>query len=188
MGNKALLVIDMQNCFVDGGELGIKGGHALGSDIKDFIDKHQKDYAAIISSQDWHIDPGHHFSDNPDYVDTWPRHGEANTFSAEIIDELKHITFDFQIKKGQHSPGYSAFEGASDKESKLDDYLKEHEIDTVDICGLALSHCVLQSALDAQRLGYKTCVFSNLSLAVDASKTDEILKQLQDAGVQIKRA
>lgn len=188
MMHTALLVVDMQNCFVDDGELGITGGRQLALDIKDYIESHGTQYQLIISSQDWHIDPRDHFSEEPDYIDIWPEHGKAHTYSAELVKELNDIKFDCAIKKGQYSPGYSAFEGHTDDSQSLETYLKEQEIDAIDICGLALSHCVKQSALDAHALGFKTRLLAPLSLAVHQEDTSSILHELKQSGIEIIEA
>ena len=81
---KALIIVDVQPTFCEGGELGVEGGNAVAERIAEYVESHRGEYAYIATTQDWHIEPGTHWSDNPDYVDTWPVHGKAGTANAEL--------------------------------------------------------------------------------------------------------
>lgn len=69
---KALIVVDVQPTFCEGGELGVEGGNAVAGRIADYVNAHRGEYAYTATTQDWHIEPGAHWSGNPDFVDTWP--------------------------------------------------------------------------------------------------------------------
>ena len=73
--HRALVVVDVQPTFCEGGALPVEGGNAVARDIALYIADHRARYDLVVTTQDWHVDPGAHFSDEPDYVDTWPPHG-----------------------------------------------------------------------------------------------------------------
>ena len=87
---KALLIVDVQPTFCDEGQLPVEGGNLVAKSIADLL-KGNIDYDLIISTQDWHIDPGGHFSENPDYLDSWPVHGVADTPEADLHPEIESI-------------------------------------------------------------------------------------------------
>src|SRR5690625_7643686 len=115
----ALIVVDVQPTFCEGGALGVEGGNAVAQRIAEFIDAHRDDYALVISTQDWHIDPGEHFSENPDFVDTWPPHGVAGTQGGELHPALGGFQPDQGTKKGQNQGAHPGFEGKNDDEKTL---------------------------------------------------------------------
>lgn len=164
--SRALLVVDVQPTFCEGGELPVDGGNEVAQAIAAFIQAHGQDYEAIVSTQDWHIDPGAHFSDEPDFVDTWPPHGIAGTDNAELHPALDDVDFDEQVRKGAYSAAYSGFEGTTEDGQSLAELLDAWEVDGVDVVGLAESHCVKQTALDARKLGLCTRVFADLTRPV----------------------
>ena len=74
MSTRALIVVDVQNDFCEGGSLAVTGGALVAQRVAEHIAAHHQEYAAVVATADWHIDPGSHFSDHPDYVDSWPVH------------------------------------------------------------------------------------------------------------------
>lgn len=112
MMTKALIVVDVQPTFCEGGELGVAGGNAVAERIADYVNAHRSEYAYIATTQDWHIEPGAHWSAEPDFVDTWPKHGAAGTPNAELHPAIKALIIHHHFKKGQYSAAYSGF-GAS---------------------------------------------------------------------------
>ena len=76
---RALIVVDVQPTFCEGGALAVTGGNAVAERIAAYASTHRDDYALVVTTQDWHIDPGDHFSPDPDFIDTWPVHGVAGT-------------------------------------------------------------------------------------------------------------
>jgi nicotinamidase/pyrazinamidase len=182
---RALLVVDVQPTFCEGGELPVEGGNAVAERIASFVAEHRSDYALIVTTQDWHIDPGQHFSDTPDYVDTWPPHGLAGTPSADLHPALSGLAADLAVKKGQFAAAYSGFEGSDPAGQRLDEILLEHAIESVDIVGLALSHCVAETALDAIKHGFAARVFTDLSEPVSPETGETALRRMAAAGVEL---
>ena len=98
---KALIVVDVQPTFCEGGELGVQGGNAVAERIADYVNAHRSEYAYIATTQDWHIEPGTHWSEHPDFVDTWPVHGKAGTANAELHPAIAALNIEHHFKKGQ---------------------------------------------------------------------------------------
>src|SRR5699024_6859793 len=117
--NRALIVVDVQPTFCEGGALGVEGGNAVAERIAEFVGSHRGDYDLVVTTQDWHIDPGDHFSDTPDFVDSWPPHGVAGTPEAELHPALAGLDADHGIKKGQYEAAYSGFEGKDEDGNDL---------------------------------------------------------------------
>ena len=116
---KALIVVDVQPTFCEGGELGVQGGNAVAERIADYVNAHRSEYAYIATTQDWHIEPGTHWSEHPDFVDTWPVHGKAGTANAELHPAIAALNIEHHFKKGQYSPSYSGFEGFEDNTDRI---------------------------------------------------------------------
>ncbi|MST64728.1 isochorismatase family protein [Schaalia hyovaginalis] len=181
--SRALLVVDVQPTFCEGGALPVEGGNACAQRIADFIAERRGDYALIATTQDWHIAPGEHFSSEPDFVDTWPPHGLAGTAEAELHPALAGIGADASFKKGQYAAAYSGFEGRTEDGRTLASILESAGIDEVDVVGLAQSHCVCETALDAASLGYAVRVLSDLTEPVSPETGAAASERLAAAGV-----
>ncbi len=189
---RALLVVDVQNDFCEGGSLAVEGGAACAAAIDAYVRDHRDDYVSIIASADWHIDPGAHFASatgtEPDFVDTWPDHCVADTpgaafhpaFTAGGEGRVDHV-----VRKGLHSAAYSAFEGVTDDGRTLADLLETDRIDRVDVCGIATSHCVKDTTDDALRLGYDPAVLVDLTVGVNPVMRMGALEYLATKGVAI---
>ncbi|WJH23146.1 isochorismatase family protein [Pseudarthrobacter defluvii] len=108
---RALIIVDVQNDFCEGGSLAVPGGAAVAGAISEYLDAHHREFDYVIATQDWHIDPGSHFSDTPDYKDSWPRHCVAGTRGAELHPDLDTEYVDAYFRKGQFAAAYSGFEG-----------------------------------------------------------------------------
>lgn len=192
---RTLLIVDMQPTFCEGGELPVPGGNDIADRIADFLCAHADRYGLLVTTQDWHINPGSHFSDTPDYVDTWPPHGQAGTPNAELhprlqaaLDALRESHPDLPqeaVCKGQHAASYSGFDGITEHGEPLADLLRRYNVTEVEVVGLALSHCVCATALDAQREGFATTVFFDLSAPVSPETGDDALRALDEAGVAV---
>ncbi|WP_280265808.1 isochorismatase family protein [Nocardia wallacei] len=180
---RALIVVDVQNDFCEGGSLAVAGGAAAAERISEYLSV--ADYDAIVATRDHHIDPGSHFSDDPDYVGTWPPHCRAGTPGAEFHPNLNIAPIEQIFSKGQYSAGYSGFEGAADDGTSLADWLRANEIDTVDICGIATDHCVRATALDARAAGFDTRVLLGLTANVAPDTTEKALDQMREAGIEL---
>ena len=180
---RALLIVDVQPTFCEGGALGVVGGNDVAERIADFVTEYEDEYEIIVTTQDWHIDPGEHFSDDPDFVDTWPPHGVAGTAQAELHDAIAALPFDDSVKKGQHAAAYSGFEGVNKSGDTLEEILRRADITDVDVVGIAESHCVKDTALDALDLGWPTRVFEDLTVPVSAELGEAAREEMAQAGV-----
>ncbi len=198
----ALLIVDVQNDFCEGGSLAVPGGAALAQSISDHIENNRERYDVIAASQDWHIDPGSHFSDSPDFQKSWPPHCVAKSYGAELHPDLDTEHIDAYFRKGAYQAAYSGFEGilapedevptgerengdSEDEAISLDDWLRNNNIDTVEVVGIALDYCVRATALDSQRAGYSTVVLKDLTRGIAEDSINTALKDLEDDGVEL---
>jgi nicotinamidase/pyrazinamidase len=185
---RALLIIDVQNDFTEGGSLGVDGGDAVAAGITEYLALHRADYDLVVASRDWHDadnDNGGHISAHPDYVDTWPVHCVAGTPGAEFNPALETEYVDLQVKKGQGKPAYSIFEGTTDDGDILSTALKARDVTAVDVVGIATDYCVRASALDALDYGADVRVLSDLVAGVGEASSIAALEELRAAGVTI---
>jgi nicotinamidase/pyrazinamidase len=180
---RALIVVDVQPTFCEGGELAVTGGNAVATRIAAYAAAHRDRYTIIATTQDWHIDPGAHFSDTPDYVDTWPPHGIAGTPNADLHPALADLHPDITVKKGQYAAAYSGFDGTDAAGTPLADRLAAHGITAADVVGLAESHCVAATALDAAAAGLATRVITDLTEPVSPETAATARAQLAAAGI-----
>ena len=183
--HRALLVVDVQPTFCEGGALPVDGGNDVAHAIARFVAEHRTDYDLVVTTQDWHIDPGAHFSDTPDLVDTWPPHGIAGTPEAELHPALAAIAPEVSVKKGEYQAAYSGFEGHDAEGRALADLLLDSEITRDDVVGIAESHCVKATALDAHALGLATRVLTDLTVPVTAELGAAARSELAAAGVHL---
>jgi nicotinamidase/pyrazinamidase len=182
---RALLVVDVQPTFCEGGALGVDGGNAVALGVAEYAAAHHDRYALVVTTQDWHIDPGAHFSDTPDYVDTWPPHGVAGTAEAELHPALSELGPDASVKKGQYAAAYSGFEGVDANGQGLAQILQEARITDVDVVGIAESHCVRSTALDALGLGLRTRVLTDLTVPVTPDQGAAAREAMRAAGAEL---
>jgi nicotinamidase/pyrazinamidase len=183
---KALIVVDVQNDFCEGGSLAVAGGAAVARAITAHAGQglEHGEYAHVVATRDHHVDPGDHFSDTPDFLDTWPRHCVVDTDGVELHPALDRGTLQAVFDKGEHAAAYSGFEGAADGVG-LADWLRGHGVDTVDVVGIATDHCVRATALDAVAEGFATRVLLPLTVGVAEGTTAAALDQLRTAGVEL---
>jgi nicotinamidase/pyrazinamidase len=188
MPRRALIIVDVQNDFTEGGSLAVTGGTAVAQAITEHVHGHRDDYIAVAGTRDWHVDPGHHFSDHPDYVDTWPAHCVVGTDGAGSHPAIDTTAVDAWFTKGEHAAAYSGFEGATDEGGQrvgLGAWLRDRQVDSVDVVGIATDHCVRATALDAVSEGFSTRVLLDLTAGVARTTTDAALTQLKDAGAEL---
>lgn len=188
---RALLIIDVQNDFTEGGALGVEGGKAVAAGISAYLAKHPERYSQVVSSQDWHNaegDNGGHFAAKPDFVNSWPVHCVAGTVGAEFDPALDASRITIRVHKGQGKPDYSAFQGVTLAGDTLAKALDEHNIDSVDVVGIATDYCVLASALDALASGRAVTVLSDLVAGVAAETSNTALLQLEASGVAVSHS
>lgn len=184
MAGHGLLIVDVQNDFCEGGSLAVSGGGAVAGAITTFLADHSADYDLVVATRDWHVDPGAHFSDSPDFHDSWPPHCVARTPGADFHPALDTTRVDVVVSKGEHAAAYSGFEGRADG-TALADVLAEHGVDTVDVCGLATDYCVRATALDALGRGFAVRLLLELCAGVATGSTDAAIDELRRAGVEI---
>ncbi len=183
MTGRALLVVDVQNDFCEGGSLAVAGGATVAADVNDLLSG--QGYTAIVATRDHHVDPGPHFSDHPDFVDTWPPHCVAGTPGAEFHPALETGPIQEVFSKGAYSAAYSGFEGVSPTGESLADWLRHHDVDAVDVVGIATDHCVRATALDAATAGFRTRVLLAYTAGVSPVTVEAALAELDDAGVEL---
>jgi len=187
---RALLIIDVQNDFCEGGSLAVQGGSAVAASIAALASDSQNAdrWSAKVLTRDWHVDPGSHWAaagEEPNFVDTWPVHCQADTPGAAFHASLT-VEGDEIFSKGRESACYSGFEGAADSDDQpLDAWLKSRGITGVDIVGLATDHCVRATALDAVRAGFATTVLLAHCAGVAPATTDAALTEMASAGVEL---
>jgi nicotinamidase/pyrazinamidase len=181
----AFIVVDPQPDFFEGGALPVPGATTTATRIAEYLQTHGEDYSLKIVTQDWHLDPGSHWSQQPDFVTTWPVHCIADSDGARIHPALAEASWDVVIRKGQHSGAYSGFEGTSDDGSTLADVLGAAGVDTVTIVGFATDHCVKATALDARALGYQVNVALDLCAGVDPDTSRDAVTTMRDADIAI---
>jgi nicotinamidase/pyrazinamidase len=187
---RALIIVDVQNDFCEGGSLAVTGGAEAAGRISGHVAEHGGEYAAIVATADWHDDPGSHFSDHPDFVESWPAHCRAGSDGALFHPRAERAFEDVQavFRKGHHSAAYSGFEGFTVEAGRrvgLADWLRERAIAEVDVVGIATDHCVRATALDALTEGFTTTVLLDLTGGVAPDTTEKAIAQLRDAGVTL---
>ena len=179
----ALIVVDVQNDFCEGGSLAVAGGAAVASAITALM--HSGSYKHVVATRDYHLDPGAHFSETPDYVDTWPPHCRVGTPGASFHPELDVAGVAEVFSKGLHAAAYSGFEGFTFDGSTLADWLRARSVSSVDVVGIATDHCVRATALDAAAAGFSTQVLLDLTAGVAQPTVEAALAQLTAAGVTL---
>jgi nicotinamidase/pyrazinamidase len=188
---RALIVVDVQNDFCEGGSLPVAGGaetaHAIAEVLRHWAarDPQAPDYAHVVATKDHHIDPGDHWSIEPDFKDTWPRHCEVGTDGEAFHPNLDPQPFDAIFLKGQHQAAYSGFEGRTTGGTALADWLREKGVEEVDVCGLATDYCVRATALDAAAQGFRTQVLTGLSAGIAPDSVEKALTELSTAGIRV---
>ncbi|MDN5570785.1 MAG: isochorismatase family protein [Propionibacteriaceae bacterium] len=184
---RALIVVDVQNDFCEGGSLAVEGGIAVASAIAAYAAA--SDHDVVVATRDHHIDPGSHFSEDPDFVDSWPVHCVAGTPGAELRAELSGTRFDAVFDKGEFAAAYSGFEGRDHARGVgLADFLRDEGVTSVDVCGIATDYCVRATALDAAGAGFATTVLADLTAAVAPSNTARVVAEWEAAGVAVSGA
>ncbi|MFN2563194.1 MAG: isochorismatase family protein [Jatrophihabitans sp.] len=178
----AIIVVDVQNDFCEGGSLAVAGGTEVASAITRRIG--DGGYEHVVATRDHHIDPGDHFEVSPDFVHTWPPHCVVGTAGVALHPDLDTTRIEAVFDKGEYAAAYSGFEGSSDGES-LADWLRGRGVDSVEIMGIATDHCVRATALDAARLGFATAVRLDLTAGVAATTVDDALGAMREAGVRL---
>jgi nicotinamidase/pyrazinamidase len=177
----ALIVVDVQNDFCEGGSLGLPGGAAAA----DAISKHiaSGGYSHVVATRDYHIDPGAHFSDEPDFMNSWPVHCVAGTPGASFHPSLDVSPIEAVFSKGHYGAAYSGFEGKTEDDQKLTGWLRAHGVDTVEVVGIATDFCVRATALDAAKAGFSVRVLLDMTVGTSGHTVEKALQDFTEAGV-----
>jgi len=210
--SRALIIVDVQNDFCEGGSLAVTGGAKVAGAISEYVDAHHGQFDHIVATQDWHIEPGGHFAENPDFIDTWPPHCVAGTRGAELHPDLDTEYIQAYFQKGQFTAAYSGFEGilapedavptgdrkpgamplpdaaeaftADEDAIGLDDWLQSHDVEDVVIVGIATDYCVMATSLDAVQAGYSVTVIRELTAGI-AADLDDAYAEMELGGVDL---
>jgi nicotinamidase/pyrazinamidase len=181
---RALIIVDVQNDFCEGGSLAVAGGAAVARAISDLL-AGGPGYSHVVATKDFHVDPGSHFSDHPDYAASWPPHCVAGTTGADFHPNLDTAAVEAVFRKGAHAAAYSGFEGADDAGTPLGDWLRGYGVDQVDVVGIATDYCVHATAADAARMGFSTRVLLDLTAGVAPESTAKAIEDLRAADVSL---
>jgi len=192
---KALLIVDVQNDFIEGGSLGVTGGESVALNTAELLlNTH---YDVVITTQDWHIKPGNHWAETPDYVDTWPVHCAANTNGSAVRAELAAAVLAkvqeqsdlryLRIIKGEYEAAYSGFEGRDfmGGTKKVEELIRDLDVTEIDVVGLATDHCVRATVLDALTAGFTVNVLTDYVAGVDAERSAAALVEMEKAGATL---
>ena len=182
---RALIIVDVQNDFCEGGSLAVTGGSAVARGITELL-AGQPDYAHVVATKDFHIDPGEHFSDTPDYKVSWPRHCVADTPGADFHPLFDPAAVEAVFAKGHYSAAYSGFEGTDDAGTTLAEWLRDRGVDEVDVVGIATDYCVKATAADAAKAGFDTRVLLDLTAGVAPESTTKAVEDLRADGVEVR--
>lgn len=186
---RALIVVDVQKDFCEGGSVPVKGGAGRAGAIADLVRRQAGSrYAYVVATRDHHVDPGGHFSDHPDFKDSFPVHcvvgSDGSTFHPDfapvVSDGVDEVFF-----KGAHSASKSGFEGSAQDGTSLAPWLQARGITDVDVVGIATDHCVKATAMDGVRAGFSVRVLLGYTAGVAADTTRAALAELRGAGVTL---
>lgn len=181
---KALIIVDVQNDFCEGGSLAVEGCAKVAHDISEFLASRPR-YAHIVATKDFHIDPGDHFSDHPDFVNSWPPHCVVGTEGADFHPQFHSGAVEAVFTKGQYAAAYSGFEGTDEDGTPLAEWLRDRGVDEIDIAGIATDYCVRATASDGAAHGFTTRVLLDLTAGVAAESTARAVEDMRAAGVEI---
>ncbi len=188
---RALIVVDVQNDFCEGGSLPVQGGALVAHEISAILHLWSQrgpdapDYAHVVATKDHHIDPGAHWSSEPDFAESWPVHCRVGTEGEAFHPNLDPQPFDEIFRKGEHAAAYSGFEGHSPDGVQLADWLRRRDVTHFDVFGIATDYCVRHTALDAVSAGFSVQVLHHLCAGVAEDSTKAALTELAEAGVTV---
>jgi len=185
---RALVIVDVQNDFCEGGSLAVDGGAAAAAAISRYLAAEGGSYGHVVASRDYHVDPGTHFSAEPDFSTSWPPHCVAGTAGAQFHPDFDTSRVETVFSKGAHAAAYSGFEGTDEAGTPLGTWLRDRGVDALDVVGIATDYCVRATALDATRQGFTTRVLLGLTEGVDPVTTAGALDEMRAAGVELAGA
>ena len=181
---RALIIVDVQNDFCEGGSLAVTGGSEVARGITEYLAA-PNNYAHVVATRDHHIDPGEHFSDDPDYAVSWPPHCVVGTSGAEFHPAFDTGAVEAVFMKGKYAAAYSGFEGADENGTPLAEWLRQRDVDEVDVVGIATDYCVQATAADAADAGFATRVLLDMTAGVAPESTAKAIEDLRAAGVEV---
>jgi nicotinamidase/pyrazinamidase len=184
--SRALIIVDVQNDFCEGGSLAVAGGAEVASSVSAALAGDDR-WDHVVATKDYHIDPGAHFGDPPDFVDSWPVHCVVGTAGSDFHPALDTDRIEAVFTKGAYEAAYSGFEGHTGSIG-LAAWLRMHDVTDVDVVGIATDHCVRATALDAVAEGFATNVLLDLTAGVARATTEAALLALRDAGATLDGA
>src|SRR3954452_12925571 len=182
---RALIVVDVQNDFCEGGSLAVDGGAEVAFRISELLhhwsarDPKAPDYGVAVATRDHHIDPGDHFSADPDFDHSWPPHCVVGSDGEAFHPNLDPQPFDAVFLKGEHQAAYSGFEGRASDGTGLADWLKGHGVERGDICGIATDYCVRATVLDAVENGFAVRLLTDLVAGVAPASSERALDEMR---------
>ncbi len=180
----ALVVVDLQNDFCEGGSLAVAGGAEVARRVAELV--REGGYETVVATRDHHVDPGDHFSETPDFVDSWPPHCVVGTRGSELHEPLVMEMFDAVFLKGEYTAAYSGFEGFTHDGEAMAGWLHEQGVTTLDVVGIATDHCVRATALDGVREGFTVRVIEDLTAAVTPENLPSLRQELRQAQVEVR--
>jgi nicotinamidase/pyrazinamidase len=178
MAKAALIVVDVQRDFCEGGALAAADTASLLTPLQECIDAARRAGAVIVYTRDWH--PANHSSFEPN-GGPWPVHCVAKTEGAELMPPLRALAVDLMIHKGvgEDGAGYSGFESTG-----LDERLKNLGVSRIAVSGIATEYCVRATALDALKAGFETFLLTDMIRPVQAGAAPGVLEELGNAGAR----
>ncbi|NUK49549.1 isochorismatase family protein [Streptomyces lunaelactis] len=186
---RALIIVDVQKDFCEGGSVPVKGGADRAAAITELVRRADGQYAFVVATRDHHIDPGAHFSEKPDFQDSFPVHcvvgSEGGEFHPDFAPAVDSGHVDEVFFKGAHSASKSGFEGSAQDGTTLSAWLKARDIADLDVVGIATDHCVKATALDGVRAGFTVRVLLDYTAGVAADTTRTAIAELRRAGVEL---
>lgn len=189
--SRALLIVDVQNDFVEGGALGVTGGTDVAARISTHLAERASDYTLVAASRDWHAadsSNGGHFhapGEEPDFNLTWPVHCVSGESGAEYAPGFATDRVTHHLRKGMGVPAYSAFEGVTDHGEALATVLREAGVTELDVVGLATDHCVRASVLDACSEGFGVRLLEGMHAGVAPETSAAALEEMTAAGASV---
>ncbi len=192
-GRRALILVDCQNDFCVGGSLPVSDGAGVVLRIAHYVAAAASGGVSpiVVATLDAHVDPGSHFANEPDYVDSWPAHCVIGTRGSQPHPNLREalVHVESWFAKGAHEAAYSGFEGRSTTtDESLDEYLRRRRVESVDVVGIATDYCVAATVRSALARGYVVRLFTDLVAAVDPANGERVLGELASAGAIVTRS